>query len=132
MGFEPGHQIIDIDNSICKECVSGHLEDMVSGLATKHRFGVEPYEVPNIDLWEEELPRWLAYGVYNTVLHWSPDIVVLGGSMIVGDPAISVSQTEKFLKEITTIFPKIPPVVAAELGSFGGMHGGLAYLRQQL
>ena len=49
-GFEPGHQIIDIDNSICKKCKSGQLEDMVSGTATQHRFGVKPYEVEDPNL----------------------------------------------------------------------------------
>ncbi len=131
LGFEPGHQIIDMDNTMCKKCASGHLEDMVSGSATKRRFGVAPYEVPDTELWEEELPRWLAVGLYNTILHWSPDVVVLGGSMIVGDPAISVPQTAKYLEEITTIFPNIPDIKPAELGSFGGMHGGLVYLRQR-
>ena len=131
-GFEPGHQIVDIDQTLCKECKSGQLEDLVSGTATKHRFGKEPYEVHDELLWSEELPQWLAYGLNNTILHWSPDVVVLGGSMIVGDPAISVENTEMYLKNILKIFPNIPEVRKAKLGAVGGLHGALAFVRQNL
>lgn len=131
-GFEPGHQMIDIDNTLCKECDSGTLEDLVSGKATAKRFGKEPYEVSDPYLWEEELPLWLAHGLRNTILHWSPHVLVLGGSMIVGDPAISVEATELKLRELLKVFPEPPVVKMAEHGSFGGIYGGLAYIRQNL
>lgn len=132
MGFEPGHQIIDIDNTLCKNCVSGQLEDMVSGTATERRFGMKPYEVKEERVWNEELPKWLSYGLYNTILHWSPDVAVLGGSMIVGNPAISVPRTADYLREVTTIFPNIPEIKKAECGDFGGIHGAFALIRQNL
>lgn len=128
-GFEPGKQLIDIDHTMCPRCVSGTLEDMISGAATEMRFGIAPSELVNQKVWEEEIPKWLAYGLYNTILHWSPDVVVLGGSLM---QKISISKTEMYLKEIATIYPSIPDIRMAELGSFGGMQGGLAYLRQQL
>ena len=130
-GFEPGHQIIDIDNSICEKCESGTLEDMVSGTATAKRFGVKAYEVEDERIWEEELPKWFSYGLYNTILHWSPDVVVLGGSMIVGDPAISIPQTERYTSELLKIFPKMPEIKRAELDALGGIHGALAFVRQK-
>jgi glucokinase len=131
-GFEPGHQMIDMDNTLCKKCQSGTLEDMVSGTATALRFGKKAYEVEDPKLWEEELPFWLAHGLRNTVLHWSPDVVVLGGSMIVGDPAISVEATELKLREILKIFPEPPVVKKAEHDAFGGIYGGFAFMRQNL
>lgn len=129
-GFEPGHQIIDADGSLCKDCASGQLEDLVSGTAVSRRFNMPAYEVKNDHLWNTELPRWLAYGLYNTVLHWSPDVIILGGSMITGDPAINVEKTEQYLRDITTIFPEVPKVKKAECGDFGGIHGAFAYIRQ--
>lgn len=131
-GFEPGHQIIDIDNTVCPECKSGELEDLVSGTAMTYRFGVKAYEIKDQNLWDEELPRLLAYGLHNTILHWSPDVVVLGGSMIVGDPAINVEQTNEHLRNISKIFPELPAVKKAELGDFGGIHGALAFVRQNI
>lgn len=132
MGFEPGHQIIDVDNTLCKNCRSGQLEDMISGTATSRRFGVPAYEVNNPKVWNTELPKWLAYGLYNTMLHWSPDVIVLGGSMIIGNPAINLAQTEQYLRELNTVFHDSPLIKAAECGNFGGIHGGFAYLRQIL
>ncbi|MCR4330874.1 MAG: ROK family protein [Patescibacteria group bacterium] len=130
IGFEPGHQIIDPDNTLCPECEGNDLESYVSGVAVGKRYGMKPYEIKEETLWEETLPKFLAYGLNNTVVHWSPDVVVLGGSMIVGDPAISVEATERYLKEIMHIFPNIPVIKKATLGAEGGLHGALAYLKQ--
>lgn len=129
-GFEPGHQIIDIDNTVCPKCLSGQLEDLISGTAIEHRFDMKPYEVKDVHLWNEELPKLLSYGLANTIMHWSPDVVVLGGSMVVGDPAISISQTEKYLKEILKIFPELPDIKKAECGDLGGLYGALAFIDQ--
>lgn len=131
-GFEPGQQIIDVGKSLWKDAASGSLEDLVSGTATAIRFGKKAYEVEDEYVWEDELPQWLAYGLYNTAVHWSPDVIVLGGSMIVGDPAISVPRTAEKLKEMLPEHLIKPEVKIAECGDFGGLYGGLALLRQNL
>lgn len=130
IGFEPGHQIIDPDNTLCPECEGNDLESYVSGAAVGKRYGMKPYEVKEEALWGKILPKFLAYGLNDTIVHWSPDVVVLGGSMIVGDPAISVEATERYLKELMHIFPTIPVIKKATLGTEGGLHGALAYLKQ--
>ncbi|MBL7045255.1 MAG: ROK family protein [Parcubacteria group bacterium] len=122
-GFEPGHQVIDFKNNIS-------LEDLVSGTALEKREGKKAYEVTDPAIWDE-LAKTLAYGLYNTILHWSPDVVVLGGSMIVGDPAIEVELIEKYLKEINTKFPELPEIKKAELEDFGGLYGAIAFIKQQ-
>ena len=132
IGFEPGHQIIDPDNTLCPECEGNDLESYVSGAAVGKRYGMKPYEITEKALWEETLPKFLAYGLNDTIVHWSPDVVVLGGSMIVGDPAISVEATERYLKELMRIFPTIPVIKKATLGAVGGLHGALAYLKQNI
>jgi len=130
VGFEPGHQIIDADKTLCPECEGNDLESLISGTSIEKRFGKKPYEIKDEKLWEETLPEILAYGLNNIIVHWSPDVIVLGGSMIVGDPAISVSSTEKYLKNIVKIFPDLPEIKKAELGALGGLHGALSYARQ--
>lgn len=127
LGFEPGHQIIDI-GSAGKPVT---LEECISGSALADRLGIEPGKVINPAVWDE-LARILAYGVNNTVLHWAPDIVILGGSMITKRVGIKVSEVERYLKQALTIIPlaEQPPVVEAELGDQGGLHGALALLRR--
>jgi len=130
-GFEPGHQYIDFDKSACPECKSADAEDYLSGTATAHRFGKKAYEVDDPQVWED-LSRWLAYLLNNTIVHWSPNSVVLGGSMIVGDPAIPVDRVAAHLNEVCTIYPEKPAIKKAQLADMGGLYGAMAYVSQQL
>jgi len=127
LGFEPGHQIIDPDNSLCPTCDGNDLEAYVSGTAIEKRFGVKPYEIHDDAVWDE-LAKFLAYGLNNTIVYWSPDIVVLGGSMM-KEVGIPVPAVRKHLAEILKIFPNPPAIEKAELGDFGGLYGALAYAR---
>jgi predicted NBD/HSP70 family sugar kinase len=140
-GFEVGHQIIDSaattnpavkDGDMCETCsLPGHLEGYISGSAFERRFGKKPYDVTEKSIWDEEA-RLLAIGLNNTIVHWSPDVVVLGGSMITKNPGISVSEVERQVKEIMKIFPELPEIKKAELEDVGGLHGALAYINQNV
>jgi glucokinase len=129
-GFEPGHQYIDFDQSACPECSGAQAEQYLSGTATEHRFHTKPYDIHNPEVWEE-LSRWLAYMLNNTIVHWSPHSVVLGGSMIVGDPAIPVDRVAYHLDRICTIFPKKPAIKKALLVDLGGLYGAMELVRQK-
>jgi len=120
IGFEPGHQFIDGTTT---------LENLVSGTAVENRFNKKPYEIPQEDPLWAELASHLARGVHNTAVHWSPEVIILGGSMIVGDPAIKISDVEKSLQEITLIKREIPVIKKAELGALGGIYGALVYAK---
>lgn len=133
MGFEPGHQIIDADGTLYKTSVCGtglDFESAISGTAISARYGKKPYEITDEAFWEE-MARILAYGLNNTIVHWSPDIVVIGGSMMkkIGIP---VDRVRAHLKGILSIFPELPAIEHSELGDIGGLHGALYYVKQQL
>lgn len=128
-GFEPGHSIIDPDNTLCPTCDGNELEDYVSGTSVEKRFGKKPYEITDPAVWDE-LAKFLAYGVHNTVAYWSPDVVVIGGSMM-RDVGIPIEAVEKHLKEIFHITDDMPVIRKAELGDIGGIYGALAYLNDQ-
>lgn len=134
-GFEPGHQIIDADGSIFSEIVkkekdwtAGEWESLASGTAMRLRFNKEPYEIKDEQIWEE-VSKYVAVGLNNTIVHWSPDVVVLGGGMM-KSPGILLDTVRSHLKEILKIFPKHPEIKKAELGDFGGLHGALVYIKQ--
>lgn len=129
---EPGHQIIDADYSICDKCGTeidqpGTFEALVSGDAFEKRFGKKPDEVNADDPLWNELSRLIAIGVNNTIVYWSPDVVVLGGGLM-QSPGIKVDIIAGRLKEIFKIYPDKPEIKKAELGDFGGLHGALYYL----
>jgi|SRR3989344_2114754 len=122
VGFEPGQQIIDIEGGEGKT-----LEDLISGRALHQKTGKHPKEITDQRVWEEHA-RFLAIGLNNIIVEWSPDCVVLGGSMITGNPAIPLDKAGEYLKDILKIFPELPIIKKAELGDFGGLWGGLAII----
>lgn len=129
-GFEPGHQIIDPTGTSCPICGSaGHLEGRVSGIALEACFKKKAHEITDPQVWDEEA-KWLAYGLNNTVVHWSPSVVVLGGSMMTKNPGIPIERVSYHLKKTLVIFPEHPRLAKAELGDVGGLYGALEILRQ--
>lgn len=127
MGFEPGHQIIDREGALCTACKSGpgYLERYISGSAIEERYKKKAAEISDPKVWEEEA-RLLAYGLNNTIVHWSPDIVILGGSVA---GKIPLDRVRFHVRKILRIFPKLPPIERAVLGDFGGLYGALHFLR---
>ncbi|MBC8465171.1 MAG: ROK family protein [Parcubacteria group bacterium] len=132
LGFEPGHQIIDADATIYENLEKPYdLEDMVSGSGVEKRFGKKPYEIPQTDPLWDELAYYLAIGLHNINLQWSPDVFVLGGMMMIGDPKIPLVSVEREFAKLRDVMPSLPPLILATLGDIGGLHGALAYARKK-
>lgn len=127
IGFEPGHQIID-------HMSLSRLEGLVGGAALEARSMKRPRDITDPEVWEEEA-RILSIGIHNTILHWSPDTVVLGGSMMqgIGVRGILIESVVKHvqnLRAIFPIFPEVPAIKLAELGAFGGLYGAMVALKK--
>lgn len=131
MGFEPGHQVLDIDRTVLGENIEPTLENLVSGIAVEERFGTKPYDIPQADVMWNELAEYLAQGLRNTVLYWSPDAIILGGSMITGDPAISVDMVRKYTVETLNGFVDTPFITKGELGEEAGLYGAMSLIKQK-
>lgn len=120
VGFEPGKQILDAE---------GHtLEDLISGKALEKRTGKKPIDIRDEVIWDS-LAKNLAFGLNNIIVDWSPDVVVLGGSMM-NHVGISVEKTQQYVTQILKVFPIVPPIKKATLGDIGGLYGGLARMRK--
>lgn len=131
-GFEPGHQVLDIDRTILGEDVTPTLENLVSGTGLEARMGVKPYEIPQEDMIWDELAEYLAQGLRNSILYWSPDMIVLGGSMILGDPKIPLEAIRKYTVASLDGFVTCPFITTAELGDNPGLYGAMAYLKGRI
>lgn len=127
-GFEPGRQVLDIDKTILGEDVEPTLENLVSGSAIELRMGVKPYDIPQTDALWDQLALYLAHGLRNTILYWSPDVIVLGGSMIVGDPRIMLDDIMKHTNDVLGDSIECPLILDARLGDQGGLYGAMAML----
>lgn len=132
VGFEPGHQLLDIDRTVFGNTTVPTLQNMVSGTALEKRRGVKPYEIPQNDHVWEELAKYLAAGLKNTIVYWSPDVIVLGGSMIVGDPRIPLVPIISYTKAALGNLMPCPKIVDATLKDEGGLFGAMALIGQKL
>lgn len=132
IGFEPGHQILDVDQTVLGRHTPPTLENLVSGTALQKRRGVKPYEVPQDDAVWDELAHYLGAGLKNTIVYWSPDVIVLGGSMVVGDPRIFLDDIVRHTSEALGNLVPCPPIVDAKLKDEGGLYGAMALIRLKL
>lgn len=131
LGFEPGKQVLDIDRTILGEDILPTLENLVSGTAVEERTGEKPYEIPQEDAMWDQLANYLAHGLRNTIFYWSPELIVLGGSMITGNPAIPIENIQKHTKNILGEEVDVPEIKKAKLGDESGLYGAMALLAEQ-
>ncbi len=123
-GFEIGGQYLSTDHDLVD------LEDLVSGSAVETQYGKKPYEIEKGSVVWEELAKITALGLHNTILHWSPQRIVLGGSMF-NEIGISVDLVRTHLAELLKKFPEPPEIAHSSLHDEGGLYGGIARLSQK-
>lgn len=118
-GFELGAQrILGPDGRMHQ------LEDLTGGAALERTYGRPPRELHDARIWHKEA-EYLANALYETILHWSPDIVVLGGSMM---RDIDISEIAMILHRLPKVYAAWPRLVAGRLGDDGGLYGAMALL----
>lgn len=126
LGFEPGHQVIDMNSKLLCGCGGyGHLEAYIGGASIERQYKKKGERIKDPQFWNN-IARLLAYGLTNTIVHWSPHVVVLGGSLM---QSIPIEKVRFYLKEILTIFPTHPPIKVATLGDVGALYGALTLLK---
>jgi glucokinase len=119
--FEPGNMLISAKNGEVD-----YLENLISGSAIEKKYGVKPTELDD-DLAWEEITELLAIGLANTAVMWSPNVIVLGGSV---PKKLNFEKVNAYFKRFCKIYPEVPIVKQALLDETGGLYGGLAYLQK--
>ena len=117
---EPGDQIIDPQSGLT-------LEGLVSGSAFAEKYGPDFVTTTPSAAWQEA-GRILALGLHNTIIHWSPDIMVLGGSMITKPIGISLEVVSEHLSRLMKAFPDIPVLAKSKFADRAGLVGALLSL----
>ena len=126
MGFEPGHQII----CQSEDKKYTYLEKVASGAAITKKYHRLPFEIKSEKFWRK-ISSYVAYGVHNTIVFWSPDIVILGGGMI-KKPGIIIETVQQQVAKTLTKFTTIPKIKKAKLKDIGGLYGAMHFLKDQL
>lgn len=116
-GFEPGHQIIDLSSLTS-------LEDTISGTALAKKYEKKSEDIDDPKVWDE-VAKNLAVGIYNTTLYWSPNVVILGGSVM---KSLDLEKIKSYLKEINKILPDLPEIKKASLRDLSALYGALCLL----
>jgi predicted NBD/HSP70 family sugar kinase len=124
--YEPGHQIISVGEQKDGKPVFGYLEDFISGEALKKAFGKEPEHINDAQTWDD-VAFFLSIGLNNVIVHWSPEIIVLGGGVM---KHIDIDLVKKYLTPILRMYPKLPEIHKAKLDDVGGLYGALEFLKQ--
>lgn len=116
-GFEIGHQLLGTGAG------APEWESLISGTGLENRYNTPAAEITDPAVWERCADDF-AYGLYNTLLHWSPERVVLGGSAFTGAAAIPLERVRTTLGAINQYLPELPELCLASL-DYPGLSGAL-------
>ena len=120
--FEAGHQIVDVKGGV-------ELEALVSGRAFEIRYKVHPSKAPREGY--TEMTPVLAAGLYNMMLHWSPEVFVLGGSMMNEENGYRLADIVAALGRLPKVYPKLPELRLAQFKETAGLNGAMALLSER-
>lgn len=124
-GFEPCYQIVAGGKKICGRCRDIYLGNHLSGNAIYRHYHKDPKDIKDQKI-QNNLAYWLAIALHNAFVFWSPDVIVLGGSVM---NIISLARTRLHLKKI--YHHSLPSICGAKLGDLGGLWGALLYAEQK-
>ena len=113
-GLEPGRQIMDYENGRT-------LESFVGGAALAAEFGMKPELLP-LAVYQERT-KVLATGIHTLINLWSPDIFILNGPLIQGEPAFHIDEIAAALAQVAV--RPLPPLVLAALRDQSALWGGV-------
>lgn len=120
-GFELGQEMVPDS--------TGKLvpwESLIGGAAMEQRYHCPPGKIKDAEVWQRTA-KDLALGLYNLLLSWSPDILLLNGPMM-RDIPLAVVQDE--LDRLGEPLGTWPPIKLAKLGDEAGLYGALVRLAQ--
>lgn len=129
MGFEPGHHIIDwnIWRHRHPSAHPGDWESFVSGSGILIATGKRSEQVTNAAVWRQVEQR-AAIGLINVAMFWSPDVIILGGSLM---KKMSLNRIRKLFRKQIHVFPQPPVLKRARLGDYSGLYGAMALLKNR-
>ncbi len=118
-GFEPGQQLI-----LQSEDDFTTLEELVSGTGLRRQYGQPAEQISDPAVWDKTA-FFLAAGLKNTAVHWSPHCIVLGGSVM---KSLPFDRLTRHFDRFMNIFPRCPELKHSVLKDCSALYGGLAYL----
>lgn len=127
---EPGHQILDPKGRFWPGCgQKGCFESLGSGRAFEMTYGVKPEYCEDDRIWEEHAQN-CSQGLINVITLWTPEVLVLGGSLVKAGSKFTKPLID-FTKKGLKIY-EAPKIEISKMGDDNVLLGGLVYLKQKL
>ncbi len=117
---EPGQQIVT--------GVNQNLEKIASGTGLREFYGKDPAELVGTAEWDKALER-LARGITNSILHYSPRVVIIGGGLIAKNEIFFKPLVER-IEGFLTIFP-LPEILKPAFGEDSTLIGAFELASSQ-
>jgi predicted NBD/HSP70 family sugar kinase len=134
LNFEPGHQLISVKNMLCTDDLNcrcdeetSDLESFISGAALEKIYGQKVKELQDEKIWDR-IYHYLAIGLTNVCVFWSPEIIILGGG-VAGSDLFSVEKLETHIKKILKAYPELPIIKKGVLADHAGLYGALQIIK---
>jgi predicted NBD/HSP70 family sugar kinase len=122
VGYEPGQQVIDYERM-------RSLEEIAGGASLTEEFGHPPEELEHAVV--EGRVRALAVGLYNVLRLWSPDILILGGSLMNDTTGYPLDAVAHEIASLPVSLPVLPPIERSMLGDDAGLRGALVLVTDE-
>lgn len=127
--YEPGHQILDSKGRFWPGCgQKGCFEALGSGTAFAITYGVKPEFCEDVRIWEEHAET-VSQGLVNVIALWTPDTLVIGGSLVKAGSKFTKPLIEKTKEKITLY--KCPKIEISKMGDDNVLLGGFIYQSQK-
>ena len=134
LNFEPGHQLISVKNMLCSDDLNCRcdeetkdLESFISGAALEKIYGQEVKDLQDEKIWDR-VYHYLAIGLINVCVFWSPEIIILGGG-VAGSDLFSVEKLETHFRKILKVYPEPPVIKKGVLADHAGLYGALQIIK---
>lgn len=123
-GFEPGY--MTVGDPAARGMT---IEQLISGSGLSRRFHTDTQYLTKPAIWREA-EQLLALALVNVAVLWSPNVIVIGGT-IGRSTRIRLSVVRKIFRQQLHVFHAPPTIVRSQLGDAAGLYGGLALLRKR-
>lgn len=119
-GFEPGQSYFLID----KNFFPLKVEELISGSALEKIFKQKPERIKNKKIWNN-ISYLIAIFLVNVSLFWSPEVIILGGSV---SKSLDFNLIRKIYKNLMPFEVKTK-ILKSKLGRLSGLYGGIVMLK---
>ncbi len=127
--FEPGHMVIYPEGRKSFHTgQSGSWDAYCSGVSFMQQYNIMPQDCVDQNIWTT-YGKNLAFGIFNVISMWAPDVIVIGGSVSIKHPLFEKAMFDTLISLNNNLYV-MPDILFSTLGHENGLLGGFVFLSQ--